>query len=836
MNLLCVSQPHSIHKYLNGGENNRTIGSLLFPTKLNQFSKKIFPTDLKDDFVNRILIENTALNYYKPFVTNQKYKALMQYILDYKAPFILSSLTSENDDGLKYVKICPVCQREDNDTGALHSFLSITHQLPYVFFCYQCDSPLYQSSVPNKFYGQKLMLADKLRNDCVPIFHSALPAHQEEFFIQFSRLSHWLRKNGSRLGSLEITCSKLWLWHAKNNQSPSVDTNPNLSKINIANHFSAFFKNLEIQNLKAQKPTKLLKLFDSHRKFSTPSISPFKIALYCDYLSIDPISFFETNIVSSLIGDGPHPCLNPICEYFNIPKISHAKFHTRVDRCFFPFITVSCDCGFEYGYTQKSGRSESSSVAYEFISSYGELWNQTLSSLWAGNSRSLSELSNIFRAPKALLVYHAYLLGLEPIGAFKSNDLQWFTTSYKVIFSPIERYKKIDAFQLDNQLSAEIDLAVNIFKVCGYTYSHFSKNKIFDFIDDCTEGRFHTSRISIVSNKNIDLPKTNEKFSRMQIEFISTWSEHFSAFANRLNNKNKEFKSTEKSLESREKEKEFKRLRYLTSIQTGNTTNQTIESLDAVILKLVQINLQETLSKRPFRQITFHSLAGFMDFQTVESNYPKSMSFIGNVIESDIEFWDRKIRETMKYFQNNDQAPTFTEFAKLSGRPVKSSSLKDHVDSNIKKCVNDLRNIVIEGEDALFLNRLLRVVQAIKDHYPYIRVSYPELCRRLGIEIQRFRNSLKNYPKSREFLKDELESETDFMLRKFKSSTKLFFIFGICPSLTHYDKRCKFSSRKTAAWIKPMVIRMIASWPPESIESIESIESSITPVRSSTSE
>lgn len=99
-------------------------------------------------------------------------------------------------------------------------------------------------------------------------------------------------------------------------------------------------------------------------------------------------------------GEGPWPCLNPVCRSFRHKTIktchlTHQKYaarHKNPDRSL--VAAFSCACGFTYCRRELDLPSLGQND-YSFLRSFGHVWEKTLTLLWADRSVSLTRIAKL---------------------------------------------------------------------------------------------------------------------------------------------------------------------------------------------------------------------------------------------------------------------------------------------------------------------------------------------------------------------------------------------------------------------------------------------------------
>lgn len=123
-------------------------------------------------------------------------------------------------------------------------------------------------------------------------------------------------------------------------------------------------------------------------------------------------AFFHKPIKSpSPFGEGPWPCLNPVCEFYKKMCISDYQIRKGTEKGYIS-ATFVCVCGFKYSRVGPDSSPEDI-FRRDRIYSYGSIWEKKLSELWPDQDLSLSTISRLLSVSPDLLNRQAAKLGLS---------------------------------------------------------------------------------------------------------------------------------------------------------------------------------------------------------------------------------------------------------------------------------------------------------------------------------------------------------------------------------------------------------------------------------------
>jgi hypothetical protein len=124
---------------------------------------------------------------------------------------------------------------------------------------------------------------------------------------------------------------------------------------------------------------------------------------------------FEKDSSSEIkpFGDGPWPCLNHACNFFNVSVIEKYQLIRYKNGRSRPQPTglFECKCGFSY-YRIGPDKVPEDKFRYSGVAKHGEQWKQKFIEFWNNPDISLSKLIEIFRMQEKSLEEYAFQFGL----------------------------------------------------------------------------------------------------------------------------------------------------------------------------------------------------------------------------------------------------------------------------------------------------------------------------------------------------------------------------------------------------------------------------------------
>lgn len=111
-------------------------------------------------------------------------------------------------------------------------------------------------------------------------------------------------------------------------------------------------------------------------------------------------------------GNGPWPCLNPVCWYSKRRVIKTCEVSTKTYHKKLPVGIFTCRCGFSYA-RKGPDSSLDDAYRYDWVISYGSAWENTLRELWGNSSLSIRQVASKLHASHAFVTTYAARLALK---------------------------------------------------------------------------------------------------------------------------------------------------------------------------------------------------------------------------------------------------------------------------------------------------------------------------------------------------------------------------------------------------------------------------------------
>lgn len=133
--------------------------------------------------------------------------------------------------------------------------------------------------------------------------------------------------------------------------------------------------------------------------------------LLIHFLGHSAESFFALSDELKPFGEGPWPCLNPVCAQYLKPCIDNCQIEYKASSSGRPTGIFSCTCGFVYKRIGPD-KSPSDVTRYTKVLLYGCEWETTLRKLWDEPGLRISEIARRLHVCRATVSLHADRLNL----------------------------------------------------------------------------------------------------------------------------------------------------------------------------------------------------------------------------------------------------------------------------------------------------------------------------------------------------------------------------------------------------------------------------------------
>ncbi len=387
-----------------------------------------------DEFID----QHTLLPLYRPFLPPGRFEALRQQMIvgDGQAIHRRAGDINGRTPRIACLRYCPLCMQVDKETYG-ECYWHRLHQIPGVEIC-----PVHMTFIESSFIQIRKPLAKKefisaertvtdyscrkaeltsLHNTLIEVAKdiSYLLTHHHDF------LSHSFFRE-----QYEILLA----------QHSFLTEHGLVRSIDLLNAFMDYYTpellsrfNCNIQTKQAYNSW-LARLVGGIRDVHPP----LHHLLTIHFLGSTAEAFFHQDIEPApIFGEGPWPCLNPVCEHYQQRSIHTYKIANTYKKGSKPAI-FTCQCGFSY---LRYGPDHSVKDAYrkDKVLSYGPIWVSKLRELWFNPAVTRRYIARYLGIAEQTVTRHAMKLHLplpriSPVvsggGRPRSRDATWYRTQW----------------------------------------------------------------------------------------------------------------------------------------------------------------------------------------------------------------------------------------------------------------------------------------------------------------------------------------------------------------------------------------------------------------------
>jgi Tn7-like transposition protein D/TniQ len=381
-----------------------------------------FPSHL-DDLVARLpqnsgytsdslIAEHTLLPFFHPFLPPERSARLRLDMCRQKGLSVRNpcGLTGSRIPQLERLRFCQECVGEDKSRYG-ECYWHRIHQISGVEICPFHQVYLQESDARtrNKISRHQFVAAeDAIRYPLLQPSNTQSPYHQ--ILLALAHDAHFL----------------LCQYHSSQDQSvPHHRYRKLLSEKGLATYRGRVVDTgLFLQQFRNSYPPQLLQLLhcelDEHlgqpwllRLVRAPEAAqhPLHHLLLMHFLGYTVEDFFARSVENKPFGDGPWPCLNPICQKYHQSCIRECRIvHSRCVRGR-PIGTFACTCGFAYSRTGPD-TTRDSQFQRNKMKAFGPLWEAKLQLLWKDETASLQSMANQLGVAPRTVKLQAARIGL----------------------------------------------------------------------------------------------------------------------------------------------------------------------------------------------------------------------------------------------------------------------------------------------------------------------------------------------------------------------------------------------------------------------------------------
>jgi Tn7-like transposition protein D/TniQ len=388
---------------------DQAMACVILPSHLGYLVSQLPPNSNYD--IARIINQHTLLPYFAPFLPPERHDRLRQDMCNNNGPALhmRAGLMASRVSLPQWLRFCPQCAEEDSRRVG-ECYWHRIHQVPGVEIC-----PLHKSWLKNSSVRAR---DAQIRYE----FISAGCAIQEASPDRFDREDSFI----DMLSALAQDAQ--WLLDQRNISQDLVSLQQRyrrrLADLGLSTYRGRIDKNALLSRFKNMYAPELLRLLhcelDEHtednwlvRLAHKPDNAqhPLHHLLLIHCLGQTAETFFRLPTQRRPFGDGPWPCLNPVCYHYRQLQVSACTITHSPYVSGKPIGAFSCSCGFTYLRTGPDASVEDQ-FKISRIQTFGHLWEARLSHLWKDETVSLREIARQLGVDPLTIKRHASRLDL----------------------------------------------------------------------------------------------------------------------------------------------------------------------------------------------------------------------------------------------------------------------------------------------------------------------------------------------------------------------------------------------------------------------------------------
>lgn len=386
----------------------RANASIDLPGHLEFFGTVLPPGHSCGD-LNRVIEQHTLWPFYRPFLSIERQQTVlsaMRGVAGYR-PELHAGTVGTAIPRPEWLRFCPKCVAEDRRQFG-ECYWHRTHQVYGVHLCPIHEVLLENSSVGVGWRWNSIEFIPA-ETSLQPTSGRTLPLTHpwREVLLSLSRETAWLLGQSS-LDVNQATLKKRYkivlAQQGLASYSGVVKTQQLLQAFDsyYPSDLLAWLHCPVDSQVKAPWPGRLVRETDRSVQH------PIRHLLFMKFLGHTSQTLFALHPEPQPFGQGPWPCLNPVCVHYRLPIIETYRLERRQHAL--PVGTFGCECGYQY---RRKGPDRSAEDRFRGkCVAYGPLWEGELRRLWHDSTQSMARTARQLGVYEATLKCQAGRLGL----------------------------------------------------------------------------------------------------------------------------------------------------------------------------------------------------------------------------------------------------------------------------------------------------------------------------------------------------------------------------------------------------------------------------------------
>jgi Tn7-like transposition protein D/TniQ len=344
--------------------------------------------------VERLIQEHTLFPYYRPFLSPERVGRVLECMKGSGALRAKLSSGSASTLGHKpeWLRFCPLCAEEDE--RGFGKYWRRLHQASGVMVCpVHCvflensSASIRHESDHNKFVSAESAIAPTKARPLDP------SNRNHQILLRIARDVAWLLEQPDLVSDYSVLHKRYisLLGNTKFGTFNGWVRGPKIVQA-FEDYYSVELLSFLHYGIDKSRHTSWATTFIKDLK-RNHFHHPLQHLLWIQMLGHTAESFFSMNSEFKPFGDGPWPCLNPVCDQFKKLRVTNCRVSVSYsDHQRTPVGTFTCECGFSY-YRKGPDTYPEDKYRSNKVRAYGKIWDAALEESWSDLAIRANEIA-----------------------------------------------------------------------------------------------------------------------------------------------------------------------------------------------------------------------------------------------------------------------------------------------------------------------------------------------------------------------------------------------------------------------------------------------------------
>jgi hypothetical protein len=351
------------------------------PSNLEHLVQALPPSNI---YTSDMIIDRyTLFPLYAPFLASSQATTLRERMKGNGiAVHAIAGIAATKVPQPQFLRYCPLCVDADREAFG-ECYWHRVHQAPGVLVCPLHECMLVDSSIHLRL-GNTMIQFHSAERSVNTVSPRLAPAHKSLSLIQLAQNVLWLLEQSISLEPGFV--QQQYKQFLTNHDLVTFGGKVRYTKLKEA--FSDYYPADLLEDLGCS-------IADSSEGWLanwTTMQHPLHHLLFIQFLGLTPEHFLtQTPPAVFPFGNGPWPCLNPLCSHYKELVIRSYRAGQQRKQ---PLATFACHCGFTYS---RAGPDSTPSALFRIgkIVQYGHVWDQQLTTYWLDHTISTEQVARL---------------------------------------------------------------------------------------------------------------------------------------------------------------------------------------------------------------------------------------------------------------------------------------------------------------------------------------------------------------------------------------------------------------------------------------------------------